>query len=162
MLLFVFMLKTVAFGYKDIENDSNFSVFSHINESNGIENDNHYEDDYEDNSNVCSTDIFIDQLSQIILPEDYEQNTNLDFNTRVKHLNETIATFKRLHQYSQNVSEKLKPIIKRVMPRISEILLMIHLPPDCMASLTRISQSAQDRQQWALKCKYKYIDKLFM
>lgn len=153
MLLFVFMLKTVAFGYKDIENDSNFSVFSHINESNGIKNDNHYEDDYEDNSNVCSTDIFIDQLSEIILPEDYEQNKNLDFNARVKHLNETIARFKRLHQYSQNVSEKLKPIIKRVMPRISEILLMLDLPPHCMASLTRISQSAQDRQQWALKCK---------
>jgi hypothetical protein len=153
MLLFVFMLKTVAFGYKDIENDSNFSLFSHINESNGIKNDNHYEDDYEDNSNVCSTDIFIDQLSEIILPEDYEQNKNLDFNARVKHLNETIARFKRLHQYSQNVSEKLKPIIKRVMPRISEILLMLDLPPHCMASLTRISQSAQDRQQWALKCK---------
>jgi hypothetical protein len=160
MLLFVFMPKMVAFGYKNIEKDSNFSVFSHINQLNGTENDNDY--DYDHNSIVCSTDIFIDQLNQIILPEDYEQNTNLDFNTRVKHLNETIATFKRLHQYSQNVSEKLKPIIKRVMPRISEILLMIHLPPDCMASLTRISQSAQDRQQWALKCKYKYIDKLFM
>jgi hypothetical protein len=143
------MLKIVTFGYKNIEKGSNFSVFSHMNESNGSEND----DDYDDNSNVCSTDIFIDQLSEIILPKDYEENKNLDFNARVKHLNETIATFKRLHQYSQNVSEKLKPIIKRVMPRISQILLMIDLPPDCMASLTRISQSAQDREQWALKCK---------
>jgi hypothetical protein len=115
--------------------------------------DSENDDDYDYNSDVCSVDLLIDQFLQLILPQDYEEGKQLDFNRKIEHLNETFAIFKRLHQYSKNVSQKIQPIIKRVMPRISEILLLIDLPSDCMASLVRIGQSAQEGQQWALKCK---------
>ncbi len=107
---------------------------------------------------MCSVDTFIDKLNKVILPQDYEEGKKLEINTKVKHLNQTIAKLKRLYHYSQNVSEKMQPIMKRVMLRMSQILLLIDLPSDCLSSLSRISQSAQDGQQWALKCEKRFFD----
>jgi ABC-type ATPase with predicted acetyltransferase domain len=108
-------------------------------------------DQYE--SDFCSIDSVIDYSIENLLPTDYEENKKLDPKRKIKHLNETIATFRRLEEYSKNVSEIMKPIMKRVMPRITDILLMINLPPDCMASLARIGQSAREGETWALKCR---------
>jgi len=123
--------------------------------------DNYFSNSSDDNFNekinfneVCSVDLLIDKVSENILPEDYEEVSNFSTDSKPKHLNQTIAIIKRLHQYSQNVSKKIEPIIKRIMPRMSEILLSIDLPSDCMASLTRIGQSAQDGQIWAMKCRF--------
>lgn len=107
---------------------------------------------------MCSVDTFIDKLNELILPEDYEEGKQLQINRKVKHLNQTIAKLKRLHHYYQNVSEKMQPIIKRVILRMSQILLPIDLPSDWLSSLSRISQTAQDGQQWALKCEKRFFD----
>jgi hypothetical protein len=87
---------------------------------------------------MCSVDTFIDKLNELILPEDYEEGKKLQINRKVKHLNQ--------------------PIIKRVILRMSQILLPIDLPSDCLSSLSRISQTAQDGQQWALKCEKRFFD----
>jgi len=139
VLLFLLSGTAVSFDYDESDLDQ-------FNSTDSENDDNDYSDEN------CSIDSLIDKFVEHILPDDYEEGKRLDFNKRSNHLNETIATFKRLHQYSQNVSKKLDPIIKRVMPRITDMLLLIDLPPDCMASLVRIGQSAQNQQQWALKC----------
>jgi hypothetical protein len=151
LIFSAFIFKLRANDYQNSYNESNYLIDSYINEFNVTDSEN--DDDYDYNSDVCSVDLLIDQFLQLILPQDYEEGKQLDFNRKIEHLNETFAIFKRLHQYSKNVSQKIQPIIKRVMPRISEILLLIDLPSDCMASLVRIGQSAQEGQQWALKCK---------
>ena len=69
---------------------------------------------------------------------------------------ESIARLKRLHQYQQNVSRKIEPIIKRLAPRLSEMLFYIDLPSDCMTSLARIGQAARNGERWAIKCKFNY------
>jgi hypothetical protein len=118
-------------------------------------------DEYE--SDICSIDSVIDYSIKNLLPTDYEENMKLDPKQKIKHLNETIAILRRLEEYSKNVSEIMKPIMKRVMPRINDILFMINLPPDCMASLARIGQSAQEGETWALKCRsYRVFIKLFI
>jgi len=148
-IILVIVFKIEAIDYQN----SNFD-YSDNNDKNEF-NRTYY--DYDDSENECSVDTLIDDFVEIILPEDYEENKQKQIKYNVSHLNETIAIMKRLHQYSQNVSEKMKPIMKRVMPRISEILLLIDLPHNCMASLARIGQSAQDGQLWALKCKFRIV-----
>jgi archaellum component FlaC len=151
IFLAVFIFKSHTSDYENTENYRNYSEAIDIDEF----NETYYEDDYDidHKSEVCSVDTVINDLSDQLLPQDYEEGKKLDINRKLKHINETIDTIKRLHQYYNNVSKKMEPIIKRIIPRISDILLSIDLPPDCMASLAMIGQSAQNREQWALKCK---------
>jgi hypothetical protein len=151
IFLAIFIFKSYTFDYENTENYRNYSEAIDIDEF----NETYYEDGYhiDDKSQVCSVDTIINHLSDKLLPEDYDEGKKLDINRKLKHINQTIDTFKRLHQYYKNVSIKVEPIIKRIIPRISDILLSIDLPPDCMASLVMISKSAQDREEWALKCK---------
>jgi hypothetical protein len=141
-MLFIFSYESIATDYE---------IETELNEFNStdIESD----DDYNNSEYECSIDTFIDGFLNNILPDDYEENKKLEIKYSTKHFNETIAIVKRLHKYSQNVSEKMQPILKRLMPRITDLLLMIDLPPDCMASLVRIGQSVQNGEQWAFKCK---------
>ena len=74
---------------------------------------------------------------------------------RTDHINETIAIFARLYQYSQNISSKIGPTMKRITPRIMEMIYSIDLSPECMASLVRIGGAINDGNLWALKCKNK-------
>jgi len=112
------------------------------------------EEDYDDyeTSDVCTIDIVIDYLSESLLPGDYEETKKLKPKYKVDHFNETVGIIKRLDQYSKNVSQIMEPIMKRLTTRMTDLLLMLDLPPDCMASLARIGQSVQDGEMWGLRC----------
>ena len=121
-------------------------------------------DYFDDNEDECYIDSMFDDLIEKILPDDYEEGKQLDYNRKYKHLNESIAIINRLHQYSQNVSKKFEPIMKRITSRMTESLVLIDLPPDCVSSLVRIGQSAKDGQKWALKCNVliPIIDRIYI
>lgn len=122
-----------------------------------------YEEDYNEyeDEEECTVDAFIDHYSELILPDDYEEGKQLDFTQKSFTFSETISRIKRLHQYQQNVTRKIEPILKRVMPRLSEFLFYIDLPSDCMVSLVRIGQAAKDGERWAMKCKLSFL-RIFM
>ena len=74
-------------------------------ENNNFSYDENY-DYFNDNEDECYVDSLIDDLIEKILPDDYEEGKQLDYNKSVKHINETIAIIKRLHQYSQNIRDR--------------------------------------------------------
>ena len=123
--------------------------------------DDYYEYDYgegdeEGDDDDCTVDEFIDHYTELLLPEDYEEGKQLDFTQKSYTFSESIARIKRLHQYQKNVTRKIDPIIKRIIPRLSEMLFYIDLPSDCMSSLVRIGQAARNGEKWALRCEYYY------
>lgn len=125
------------------------------NDDNSTSTNDEYEynsDDDDDDDEMCSIDQVLDGLHQY-LPDDYEEGKKLPIKKRVDHINETIAIFKRLSVWGESLSARMKPISKRIMSRMSELLYLINLPPECMASLARIGDALQDGQLWAAKCK---------
>ena len=145
----------------DESNNSTKSYDDYYDEKSETANENpiSYEEDYEDfvNSDICAIDFVLDHLSENLLPGDYEENKKLEPKFTVNHLNETIAIIHRLVEYSKNVSEVMKTFMKRVTPRMTDLLLLIDLPPDCLSSLVRIGQSAQEGQIWAMKCELNFF-----
>ena len=134
----------------DMSFDNNFNVSLAINGT----IDDYEEDDYDEDEDECTVDTFIDHYTELLLPEDYEEGKRLDFTQKSYTFSESISRIKRLHQYQQNVSKKVDPIIKRLAPRLSELLFYIDLPSDCMASLVRIGKAAKNGERWAMKCKF--------
>jgi hypothetical protein len=163
LLIIVLILNTKVLSlldYNDYENTSEQPLkhmhSSYNNNNTSINEDEGEEeedagDDYDEET--CSIDTFIDEISGKILPDDYEEGKQLEIKFGTESLNETIAIILRLYHYTQNVSEKLQPYVKRIVPRFAELLPLIDLPSDCLASLATISDAIQDGQQWAFKCK---------
>lgn len=110
-------------------------------------------DDYDYGEQECTADTVIEIFVNNVLPDDYEESKKLDYKRKLNHYNETIAILRRLHRYGESLKKKVDPILKRLMPRMTELLLLVDLPSDCLSSLARIGQSAKDREYWAIKCE---------
>ena len=105
----------------------------------------------EDMSGRCSDEHIINHMIDIFAPEDYEEGKR-NIKTRFETFNDTLHAIYRLTDYVYNISRKMSEINKRLNNRFSEVLMNIDLPYDCMRSLIRIGQAAQDGELWALKC----------
>jgi len=117
--------------------------------NNSLTNDYDFDNECEDQ---CSSDQIIDQMIGVFTPDDYEegkQNIKYEFKT----IEETLNALKGLDEYQQNVRQKMSEFIKRLSNRLSEVLMTIDLPQECMNPLVRITNSANDGQVWGLKCK---------
>ena len=98
--------------------------------------------------------IALNGFLELLTPQDYEQANLSDINTRVQHFNETFNKFERLQTFQQNISKSFQPILQRIIARITEPLMEMHLPNDCMTALIKIGAGIQNRKPWALKCEY--------
>ncbi|XP_054166924.1 nose resistant to fluoxetine protein 6-like [Oppia nitens] len=125
------------------------------NDNNEEEDDDDYYsgDDYGDDEedDDCTVDLFVDHYTELLLPEDYEESKKLNFTQKSFTFPEVIEKVKRLHKYQQNVTNKLNPLIKKVMPRLSELIFYVDLPVECMTALARVGQAVQNGDRWAIK-----------
>ena len=119
---------------------------------NNATNETDYDFDDDNNDQRCSADAIIEQFNSIILPDDYEEGKH-NIKNRIESFNESLLASIRLEQYSHNVSEKMSELNKRIVNRLSEAMMTLDLPPECMTSLVRIMNGVNNGDLWALKCK---------
>ena len=121
------------------------------NVSNFTYNSTDIEMDYDSDDGQCSADAIIEQMTAIFTPDDYEEGKQ-NIKDSFENFNQTLIAINRLQQYTQNISEKMSEFSKRLSNRLSEVLMTVDLPPDCMNSLVRIGSAAKNGDLWALKC----------
>ena len=118
-------------------------------------------DDYEmdstdQSSDQCSADEVIAKILDILTPEDLEEGKE-NIKSDIESFNETIEAVLRLQQYARNVSQKMSEFSKRLNSRLSETLMTINLPSDCLTSLIRIMTAAKNGELWAIKCELQNV-----
>jgi hypothetical protein len=113
------------------------------------ENSNDYSDydyDYDRNlsdSNKCFSD-FVNKLNSL-----REEGLNKTITRNVKHINDTFDIVSNLFSISNNLF-----LDKNLFSQLAEILYSVELSPLCLASIARISRAINERNYWALKCKF--------
>ena len=108
--------------------------------------------DEHDSGDQCSADEVITKMIDIFTPEDFEEGKQ-NMKTDIESFNETLKAIIRLQEYSRNVSRKMSEFSKRLNSQLSETLMTIDLPSECLSSLVRIMSAAKNGELWALKCK---------
>ena len=137
---------------EDIENGDNFKQSLSMNDTIDDNVDSDYDNEYEEE---CTVDSLIDQYLVLLLPDDYSEAKKLYFTKKLFSNYETIVKVKRLKQYQQNITQKLEPIIRRMIPQLLEMFCgNDDSLPDCMASIDRIAQAAKNGEHWSFKCEF--------
>ena len=104
-------------------------------------------------SHQCSTNKLLNKFFESITPEDYEEGQQMNIYSKVKNEREFIGRIERLNDWSNNLSKTYEPILKRLQNRLSETLMTIDLPNDCLKSLVKIGVALKEGKSWALTCK---------
>ena len=102
----------------------------------------------------CSLNRLMDNMFESLTPEDYSQANHSVVYQRVNHINETIDRFIRLKNFAEKLRNTYEPIVQRLSARMSEVLMEIDLPNDCLSSLVNIMSGIRDNKKWALQCKH--------
>ena len=102
----------------------------------------------------CSLNRLMDNMFESLTPEDYSEANRSVVYQRVNHINETIDRFIRLKNFAEKLRNTYEPIVQRLSARMSEVLMEIDLPNDCLSSLIQIMSAIRDHKEWALPCKY--------
>ena len=128
-------------------------ILNNAQKENGLVDYQDFNDSEEKESDdQCSPDEIISQILDILTPEDFEEGKE-NIKSDIESFNETIEAVLRLQQYTRNVSQKMSEFSKRMNSRLSETLMTIDLPSDCMTSLIRIMSAAKNGELWAIKCE---------
>ena len=96
----------------------------------------------------------MDKMFESLTPEDYSEANRSVVYQRVNHINETIDRFIRLKNFTEKLRNTYEPIVQRLSARMSEVLMEIDLPNDCLSSLVNIMSGIRDNKEWALPCKH--------
>ena len=136
---------------KDI--DSVFTLFQNFNQTD-VNSMTEMGQTSDRSEHQCSSYHLLDKFFQSITPDDYEIGVNMNFYSRVQSMKDVNEKVERLIGWSKNVSKTYEPLLNRIQMRLSESLMLIDIPDDCLKSLVRIGVAINDRELWALRCEY--------
>ncbi|CAG2116817.1 unnamed protein product, partial [Medioppia subpectinata] len=98
-----------------------------------------------------------------LTPEDWEQEKNRSvIYQRVDHINQTVDKLNRLKNITDKIRQTYEPIVQRLGSRLSEVLMEIDLPNDCMRSLITIMTGIKDGKQWVKPFLFFIMDTLMI
>ncbi|CAG2102300.1 unnamed protein product, partial [Medioppia subpectinata] len=107
--------------------------------------------------------ILMGNMFESLTPEDWEQEKNRSvIYQRVDHINQTIDKLNRLKNITDKIRQTYEPIVQRLGSRLSEVLMEIDLPNDCMRSLITIMTGIKDQKRWVKPCIQRAVEEPYI
>lgn len=122
------------------ENESGADESIEYNEDYDYDEDDEEEDEWEQMMNEAMNKLF---------PPNLERKP-IKVVKVVPHINDTIRILKRLGNL---LKEVMGPLMKRLQPRLMNVIYETDLSTECMQSILRLVSQGQSGGVWALKCK---------